>query len=226
MAEAQKPFSPANRFGAVEFAMNPEPRCPCILLLDTSGSMGGEPIETLNEGLQRFQTELQGDALASKRVEVAVVTFGPVRKVVDFTSAASFAAPELKADGLTPMGEAIGLALDLLEERKKTYKAHGVAYYRPWVFLMTDGEPTDEVGAAAARIREAEAKKALAFFAVGVEDADMKALATISTRPPLKLSGLRFTELFAWLSTSLQRVSQSQVGEEVQLPSVAGWASV
>jgi uncharacterized protein YegL len=82
------------------------------------------------------------------------------------------------------------------------------------------------VGAAAARIREAEAKKALAFFAVGVEDADMKALATISTRPPLKLSGLRFTELFAWLSTSLQRVSQSQVGEEVQLPSVAGWASV
>lgn len=225
----QKPYEPARgRFAAVEFAMNPEPRCPCVLLLDTSGSMGGEPIESLNEGLETFKEELQGDALASKRVEVAVFTFGPVKKVVDFVSASAFEAPKLAADGLTPMAEAIVTALDALEQRKATYKQNGVAYYRPWVFLMTDGEPTDEaalVEAAAARIKDAEQKKSVAFFAVGVEGADMAALTRLTTRSPLKLKGLAFRELFSWLSSSLQRVSQSQVGEAVSLPAV-GWNEV
>lgn len=226
----QKPFEPAkSRFAAVEFAMNPEPRCPCVLLLDTSGSMGGDPIEQLNEGLRLFQAELQGDALAAKRVEVAVFTFGgKVDKVVDFVSAGSFAAPVLKADGLTPMGEAIVKALDALDERKKAYKAGGVSYYRPWVFLMTDGEPTDEAAVlegAVKRVKEAEANKSVAFFTVGVEEADLAALAKIATRTPMKLKGLAFRELFSWLSTSLQRVSQSQVGEAVSLPAV-GWNEV
>lgn len=225
----QKPFEPAKgRFAAVEFAMNPEPRCPCVLLLDTSGSMGGDPIESLNEGLRAFKEELQSDPLASKRVEVAVFTFGPVKKVVDFVSAGSFEPPKLMADGLTPMAEAIVTALDALEQRKAAYKQNGVAYYRPWVFLMTDGEPTDEaalVEAAATRVKDAEKKKSVAFFAVGVEDADMTALGKITTRTPLKLKGLAFRELFSWLSTSLQRVSQSQVGEAVALPAV-GWNEV
>lgn len=222
---AQKPYEPKGRFAAVEFAMNPEPRCPCVLILDTSGSMGGDPIESLNEGLRQFQEELMGDALAAKRVEVALFTFGPVKKVVDFVSASGFSPPKLYADGLTPMGEAITSALDALEARKATYKQHGIAYYRPWVFLMTDGEPTDAIEGAATRIREAEQKKSLAFFAVGVEEADMDALAKLTVRQPLKLKGLAFKELFSWLSTSLQRVSQSQVGEAVSLPPV-GWNEV
>jgi len=64
-------------FGGVEFADNPEPRCPCVLLLDTSGSMGGAKIAELNKGLQTFAEELHSDAMASKRVELAIITFGP-----------------------------------------------------------------------------------------------------------------------------------------------------
>ena len=60
---------------AVEFAENPEPRCPCVLLLDTSGSMQGEPIKALNEGLKTFRDTLIKDPLASRRVEVAVISF-------------------------------------------------------------------------------------------------------------------------------------------------------
>jgi len=60
---------------AVEFAENPEPRCPCVLLLDTSGSMQGVPIEALNRGLQTFKDDLMRDPVAPKRVEVAIVTF-------------------------------------------------------------------------------------------------------------------------------------------------------
>src|SRR4029434_6095665 len=84
-------------FGTDEFAENPEPRCPCVLLLDTSGSMQGEPIEELNRGIQGFREELFGDSLSMKRVEIAVVTFGPVNVMQNFTTADQFRMPRLEA---------------------------------------------------------------------------------------------------------------------------------
>ena len=90
---------------AVEFAENPEPRCPCVLLLDTSGSMQGEAINALNEGLKTFKEELNRDNLAKKRVEVAISTFNSdVNIVQDFFIADQFDPPTLKAQGLTVMG--------------------------------------------------------------------------------------------------------------------------
>jgi hypothetical protein len=76
-------------FADVSFVDNPEPRCPCVLVLDVSGSMSGRPIAELNTGLKQLQKELSGDALALRRVEIAVVTFGPVKVVHDFVSAES-----------------------------------------------------------------------------------------------------------------------------------------
>lgn len=213
-------------FDAVEFAENPEPRCPCVLLLDTSGSMGGAPIAELNAGVKAFQESLQKDQLATLRVEVSIITFGPVNLAQDFVSAGAFTASEYIASGQTPMGEAINLALDKIDERKQTYKANGISYYRPWVFLISDGAPTDEWQAAAQRVKEAEAKKKVAFFAVGVGNAPMDVLAQITPRTPLKLQGLSFKEMFVWLSTSLTSVSRSMPGEEVPIQSPAGWASV
>ena len=215
---------------AVEFAENPEPRCPCVLLLDTSGSMSGEPIAALNEGLRRFQEDLRGDDLASRRVEVAVVTFASDVEVVrDFVTADAFEAPTLDAGGLTAMAGGITRALDLVAERKAIYKANGVAYYRPWVFMITDGEPQGEpdeaVEQAAQRVRDEEARKHVALFAVGVQGANMERLSGIVLRTPLRLRGLDFREMFVWLSASMQRVSQSRVDEQVSL-TPPGWATV
>ncbi len=124
----------------VEFADNPEPRCPCVLLLDTSKSMTGKPIQALNDGLLAFHDDLVKDPLARRRVEVAVVTFGGAPRVVqNFVTVDDFPTPILSAGGATPMGGGIHQALDLLEARKAQYQAHGVSYYRPWVFLITDG---------------------------------------------------------------------------------------
>lgn len=75
-------------FGTAEFADNPEPRCPCLLLLDVSGSMGGQPIAELDAGLTTFKDELAADTLAMKRVEVGIVTFGPVHIESPFQGAA------------------------------------------------------------------------------------------------------------------------------------------
>src|SRR2546427_7359653 len=98
-----------------EFAINPDPRCACVLLLDTSGSMGGAAIDSLNDGLKAFQEDLQEDSLARRRVEIAIITFGKdgCQTRQDFTTAGQFVAPTLEADGGTPMGEAINIGLDL-----------------------------------------------------------------------------------------------------------------
>jgi len=215
---------------AVEFAENPEPRCPCVLLLDTSGSMQGAPLDALYEGLQTFRDDLTKDELAKKRVEVAIVTFdNQIKLAQDFVTADQFESPLLTAQGQTHMGAGISYALDLIAARKSEYRNNGITYYRPWVFMITDGEPQGEsdraVEEASQRIKEEEANKRVAFFAVGVEGANIARLAQIVDRTPVKLRGLDFREMFIWLSASMQRVSHSKIDEQVALPP-PGWGTV
>ncbi len=213
-------------FGSTNFADNPEPRCPCLLLLDVSGSMQGAALMELNLGLSTFKDELATDPLAMKRVEVGIVTFGPVKAELPFTGAENFYPPTLTAQGDTPMGSAIRLAIEMVDQRKAEYRNNAVPYYRPWIFMITDGGPTDEWQSAAAAIREGEAKKSFAFFAIGVKGANMEVLRQISVREPLSLDALKFRELFSWLSSSLKSVSQSTPGTDVPLAAPSGWASV
>ena len=212
--------------GAVTFAENPEPRCPCLLLLDTSGSMAGEAIAELNAGIKSFYNELQGDSLAIKRVEVALMTFGPVRVISEFNTAECFFDPQLEAVGDTPIGEAIRKGIELIRARKEQYRANGISFYRPWIFLITDGAPTDEWQSAAGLVREGEASKAFAFFTIGVNKADMKVLKQISVREPVKLQGLKFREFFQWLSNSMKSASRSNPGDRIQLAPPLGWSEI
>lgn len=216
-------------YDAAIFAQNPEPRCPCLLLLDTSGSMAGRPIAELNAGLVTFKDELAADALGSKRVEVAIVTFGPVQTITDFQTADVFQPPSLSTTGDTPMGAAIEQGLSMLRTRKDIYRQNGVEYYRPWVFMITDGAPTDQWYNAAQQVKAGEESRQFQFFAVGVQGANFDILRQISVRDPLQLQGLRFRDLFAWLSNSLGAVSHSQLADQVPLTNPAapgGWASV
>jgi uncharacterized protein YegL len=213
-------------FEASEFAENAEPRVPCVLLLDVSGSMSGQPIAELNEGLVTLKDTLSADSLASKRAELAIVTFGgSVDVVQDFVTAEHFQPPHLTVSGNTPMGQAITTGLGMVTTRKNTYRANGVSYYRPWVFMITDGGPTDEWQSAADLVKQGEASKSFVFFSVGVEGANFDALAKISTRTPIKLKGLNFRDLFLWLSQSMKSVSQSSPGDKVTLPPV-GWGEI
>ena len=152
-----------------------------------------------------------------------MVTFGGRVTTTDFVNADQFHPSVLVASGDTPMGQAVQEALTMLRGRKDSYKINGIDYYRPWLFLITDGAPTDVWETAAAQARQEEDQKGVSVYAIGVEGADMQTLAQFSSkRQPLKLKGLTFRELFQWLSKSLGAVAQSNPGEQAPLPTV-GW---
>jgi uncharacterized protein YegL len=221
---------------------NPDPRIACALLLDTSSSMSGNPIQQLNAGFEQFCDEIRNDDLACKRAEISVITFDSSARVdIPFTEGRYLQARHLTASGSTAMGAAINLALDELAAQKSAYKNAGLEYYRPWLFVLTDGAPTDGAvfNAAATRAKEVEAARGVTVFPIGVgPNADLIRLKELSARrEPVRLDGLKFKEFFHWLSASLSAASQSGAHgsndtdiagkgttEQIALPSPSGWA--
>lgn len=212
---------------------NPTARVPVCLCLDTSGSMDGKPIRELNKGVELFYDTIKNDETALYAAEIAIVTFGGYNAecIEDFASLeVQPYAPELYASGKTPMGEAVNMALDLLERRKNEYKDKGVDYYQPWLVIMTDGEPNGDVyelRRAIERTVDLVERRKLTVFPIGIgRGADMDVLARFSPkRSPLRLQGVKFSEFFEWLSKSVSRTSQSTPGESIKLDidGIKGW---
>ncbi|GAA3916958.1 vWA domain-containing protein [Luteimonas lutimaris] len=212
---------------------NTEQRTPLVLVLDCSGSMGGAPINQLNEGLQLLERELKDDVIAAKRVRLLVIRYGGLdtaEVVGDWCDAMDFTAPTLEANGTTPTGQAVELALGEIEAEKARYKQSGIAYTRPWLFLMSDGVPTDAWESGAQRCCEAERSHKVAVFPIAVGEGShpdtLGAFCSRGTAGVKRLAGLQFNELFLWLSTSMQVVSQSKTGDQVQLPATDSWSTV
>lgn len=208
---------------AYEFAKNPEPRCPVLLLLDVSASMRGEKLAQLNRGLETFQKDLRQDSLASARCEIAIVTFGPVQIVSEFTNAQNFQVPRLQLGQRTPLGGAVIQGLELLQDFKEKIRLGGIGLYRPWVFLVTDGAPTDNWQVAAQAIKQGEENHSFCFFPVGVSGANMQLLSQLSQRQPLEMNSLQFNELFLWLSSSLKYVAHSTIDQQKGLTLPSSW---
>jgi len=208
---------------------NPSPRCPVALVLDTSGSMAGGPIEELNAGIQVFIEEVKRDDLARWSVDLAVYTAGGssdcIQEFLAVEQIAGFA--PLYASGGTPLGAATRMALNDLEMRKQAYKEAGVPYYQPWLVLISDGAPTDNWHDAAQLASSLAAQRKLVSLPIGVQEADLSVLSQFSNKPAVALNGIKFRELFLWLSASMARVSASTSSDaSVQLPSIDSWASI
>ena len=217
----------------LEFARNPQRRCPTLLLLDTSDSMDGGPISELNTGLHAYKESVESNALAASRIEIAIVCFGDQPQVYQhqiriggqvesrsFTTVNQFNPPVFSTSGRTAMGGGIHAGLNLLQARKQEYRMSGISYYRQWVFILTDGIPTDEWESARKRLEEELARKGILLFVVAVGDGcNMAILRQLSPeRKVLRLKDLNFVEFFYWLSESQQAVSTSQSGVHLPLP--------
>jgi len=222
----------SEEIGLEDLVENPTPRVPIALVLDTSGSMIGKPIRELNEGVNLFIDEIRKDEYTRYSAEICIIAFGGIVKVIqDFTTVDNVSYPTFKADGKTPMGSAVLEALKRLDKRKSMYKELGIDYYQPWMVLMTDGKPTDDITEAVKKTQELLSQRKLVVFPVATGPlADMKVLSKFTTpdRMPLRLKGLKFREFFAWLSKSVARVSRSIPGQKVKLDldGLKGWAEL
>lgn len=240
---------------------NPTSRVPICLVLDASGSMsevvegtfertgqtyykdnqkweavtgGITRLELMNEGVKLFFDELVNDEIAKYSAEVSVIAFaGKSETILDFESLSRVHFVELRemAQDGTNIGDAVQMALSLLDTRKQEYQEVGVDYFQPWIVLMTDGKPTEEnYKNIAQEVSRMVLDKQLSVFPVGIGDgADMDVLALFSPkRPPLRLKGLRFKEFFEWLSKSVSATSQSTPGERIPLDTegIKGWGEL
>ena len=208
----------------VQFAENPEPRCPVALIVDKSGSMSGRRIQSVNSALEQFRIEISKDTLALLRAEVALVTFSHEIDYYDFASVQYFVPPMLRAGGGTKMALAVNTALDLLDSRKRVYRENGISYFRPIALLLTDGYPEhdtpQEIAAARDRLIVEEGGRHVAFFAFGVDGANINALSQLTppNRPPRHIGdATKIAGLFQWLSNSVAKISTSNPGDRIRL---------
>ncbi len=207
---------------AAEAAQNYEQKCLVVLVLDVSGSMNLEDrIGEMNKGLQEFYNDITDDETASQRLEISVITFNhEVKTILEPSLVTNFQMPTLTARGTTAMVTAVNEAIDKVEARKKWYKDTGQAYYRPWIVLMTDGEPDEDqdVDGLAARIKQETEGKHFQFMPIGVGDANMSILAKIQgSLPALKLEGTKFMSFFQWLSASMSTIANAREGDTVDV---------
>ena len=232
-----------------EVAENYEQKCLCVLVLDLSGSMneivddstavatgqtiyvdgknynivtgGISKLDNLIEGLQSFYTDIENDETTSQRLELAVVTFGDSVNVIQSPSLISdIQLPELMADGDTALVDAVDEAIDIVNNRKTWYKSTGQPYYRPWIILITDGEPNEgqDVSTLASKIKKDTSEKKYVFLPIGVDNANMQVLQSIQGQiPAMKLKGTNFGSFFKWLSASMGTVVSSEEGAVVDL---------
>ncbi len=197
-----------------------EPHLACVLLLDTSGSMSGSAIESLNQAVNDFKTQTSLDELAKKRVDLAIVQFNDNACLVqDFTPLSRMEPVRLAAGGGTSMGAGIDLAIDMVKTRNAFYAGMGTPCFKPWIFMITDGAPTDDISKARQRIQEEESKGKygkLKFWAVGVPGYSKEVLTSLTKRC-IALDQADFNGIFNWLSDSMVTISVSQVDQNVSL---------
>lgn len=213
---------------------NPAPRCPAILLLDTSGSMEGAPIQELNEGVRQFVRETSQDEAAGLCTELEIITYdSTVSVILPFTPIrdVNLSSFPLRANGRTSMGAALQRATQDLRERRSLYRNKGISSYRPWVILMTDGAPNDNWQTAAQEMRTLGEQGKIEYIGVEIGSSANHAVMCqiLPANPgPVRLQGLRFKQIFRWLTDSLRSVSESTVAEQdnVQFRSIQSWADL
>ena len=229
----------AERF-AGESAQNLEQKCLCVLVLDVSGSMRGDKLNSLNQGVRDFFTQIQtADGVPESlidQLEIAIMQYDEEIKILRD--------PKLLEDGelpptLTERGSvtetviAIEEAIKLVEDRKAFYKSTGQSYYRPWIIVMTDGEPYGkkasdaDIEAISQRVKQETSSKKYMIMGIGVgSDANMEVLKKMTAGRAMALQGLKFGAFFEWLSNSLSVVASSKEGDKIDISDgTSNWMS-
>jgi len=191
-----------------------------MVLLDISGSMSSHAPE-LYRALARLIQELKNDSIAIKSAELAVVGFGNERAETlrEFATVRDLLdAPQVHCDGGTPFGLGLRRALQMLSDRQTELMSRGVPQYKPLVFILSDGCPTDHYAPEALKFAKAAEQHGYNVFALGYGDAaDTKVLGSLTPHVFKATSSFSFADWFKWISRSVARVSRSSESDEIEI---------
>jgi uncharacterized protein YegL len=229
----------SNPFSA-ESPKNYEQKCTVALVLDISGSMSEHNrLVNMVKGLDAFIKEVKEDENLKNKLEIGIVAFNNIcTRIVEPSLAADIQLPNLVADGGTFSVQAIQSGIQMVSERKAWYRNNGLSYYRPWIIHITDGGPSHQEFATAEefetkwnelaeQIRLAEKDKTFCFLSLGVDEFEPAYLDRIkqASIPVYKMSGLKFTDFFKWLSATIADVAKGTDVVKAVKSNTSSWDS-
>jgi uncharacterized protein YegL len=193
-------------------------RLPVYILADCSGSMNGNPIESVKSGIRALHSELMGDPSAVESTYLSVITFDSnAQQIVPLTELSQFNAPDLRAGGTTAFGAALKLLMDAMEREVKKNTPEQKGDWKPLIFVFTDGEPTDRWEPNA---DELKAKRPGNIIAVACGDRAVPQVLKRVTDNVLIMKDMSpdaFKQFFKWVSASIKQTSQ-KVGAPAGAP--------
>lgn len=179
-------------------------KLPVFLVLDTSGSMMGEPIEAVKNGVQIMISALRQDPHAIETAHLSVITFdSTAHQVVPMTDLNSFQMPDIQATGVTAMGEALRLVADCIDRDVAITTAETKGDWKPMVFLFTDGLPTDDLAAGLSEFRRRKVACTVACAAGGGADTDILKTITENVLKIDVMDSQSIAQFFAWVTASI-----------------------
>ena len=201
-----------------------ERRLPVYLLIDVSGSMQGAPIEAVRRGLEQFKLDVQSDTFAMETVSLGIITFGGraefiTKGLIPFDQ---FVPPQIGASGQTPLGQALWLLIESLDkDLRRPVRGGAKGDWRPLVFILTDGEPTDEWKEAKTKIQQRENAKICKVITIGcgpyINQQNLREIA-IGDTFNMDNDDASFRKFFEWVSSVVKSdvKSCSQTGRAVE----------
>jgi uncharacterized protein YegL len=186
---------------------------------------GRTRIDLLNQGIDTLYNELLKDEKALVRAQIAAIRVGggtdEAKEILEWTDGVDFKPFSLRSGYGTPLGAGTLLALKTIEEQKAVLRRNGINLAgRPWLFIMTDGEPTDPTATwqqACQTARDYEAGRKVSIYSIGIGEANLDKLGQLSAkRPPQLLQAVNFADFFTFVSTS---ISAGEIRDDV-------WADV
>lgn len=184
-------------------------RLPVYLVLDTSGSMYGEPIQALDNAMRTLLSELQTNPHALETAYLSIITFDDEAKErIPLTPISNVQLPDITAGGCTALGGALELLAEKIQNDVKKNSGNTKGDWKPLIFLMTDGEPTDDVEKGIEQIKKCQTGTFVACAAG--QDSNVNILKRF-TENVVRLDSLapqQITDFIKWISTSVQTVSR------------------